>query len=924
MTISAFVALLTTKLHRPPVASTLVARPRLIEMLNRGRQGPLILVCAGAGFGKTTLVSSWLAGMDNDGSGTPQADSQPITYAWLTLDSSDSDLYVFLSYLIAALRTVFVDACAETLDLIRARQDPPPQLLATAFSNELAQLPEPLVLVLDDYESIRNDAIHDLISQMMRHWPPSLHLVLIARHNPSLPLARLRAKGQIVEIRSRDLRFTQAETAAYLGQTLSLSPNDPVAALLEQRTEGWIAGLQLSTLTLRNTSEEMALAMLSSGETFTAEYLVDEVLSRQPPAIQAFLLQTSILDRFCAPLCAAVVARPDAECNVPACIDWIERADLFVISLDAQRQWYRYHPLFQEMLRQRLDAQYGPDEVMALHRRAAGWLANHQLIDEALHHTLVAGDQNQAATLMEQGLCEVLNRDDRPTLERWLHLLPADLIARRPWLLMIKAWALSLTWQLGAVAQVLHQIEALLAPGNGASSGAHDWGDLQSLRGQIAGLRGQEAYMLNQPAQALAYCQESLNLVPMSWLYARGGFMLYTSMSMQALGQGDAAERQLLEQYENLDDRTDAYAIRLLFGVVFIRVQSGQLELARQAAQTMLYHASRKDLPVLEGWAHYFLGIIHYQWNALEDAGWHFGVLAERRYVVHAHAARNGLIGTALVHQARGDNTRAWQAFDLLHDFDLDLIGRETDETHALRARLWLAAGNVEAAGRWADAYAIPVPDRPLIWLQHPHITKVRILLARGSASDAQAAFEIANTFYGMAERMHNVRSQITGLVYQAVALDALGQTTAAVSALQRAVELAQPGGFVRVFVELGARMQSLLHRLATRYPDSAAIHRLLAEYGSREAEAHVVRTQARFAPPRAAAADLAEPLTTREREILALLREPLSGKDIARRLVISVTTFKRHTSNIYGKLGVHSRWEAVTAAESSGILPPR
>lgn len=918
MITSTYPALLTTKLYRPSVTSAFVTRPRLIEMLNRGRQRPLTLVCAGAGFGKTTLVSSWLAGMDGvrtDNARTVvEPGSQRLPYAWLTLDSGDNDLHVFLSYVIAALRTVFPDACKETLDLVRARQDPSPQLLAACLSNEIARLAGPAVLVLDDLESIRDQSVHDLLSLLIQHWPPPLHLVLIARHNPPLPLARLRANEQITEIRSPDLRFNPEETASYLGQTLSWPLSKSVMAMLEQQMEGWIAGLQLSTLTLRDASEDTALEMLSRSAEYTAEYLVDEVLSQQPPAIQTFLLKTSILDRFCAPLCQAVIALPDSECNVPACIDWIERADLFVISLDPQRQWYRYHPMFQDALRQRLRARFGPDEVITLHRRAANWMAGQQFIDEALHHALTGGDQDQAVTLMEQGLCDVLNRDDRPTLERWLHLVPANLIEQRPWLLMIKAWALSLTWQLGAVSQVLQQIESLIAQSNGLPPG--NWGDLPSLRGQVVGLRGQEAYMHNQPDLALAYCQEALNLVPRQWLYVRGGFMLYKGMSMQALGQGDAAERLLFEHYESLDDKTDAYAIRLLFGVAFNRVQSGQLEAARQTTQTMLHHAARRQLAVLEGWAHFFLGIIHYQWNALEDARQHFDTLVDRRYVTHAHAARNGMIGASLLHQARGETAQAWHVFELLRQFDLELVGKETDETHSLRARLWLAEGNIEAARRWADALTAPVPDRPLIWLQHPHINKARILLDRGAAGDFQTVLDIADGFYAIAERTHNVRSQITGLAFRAVALDALGQSSTAARVLQRAIELAQPGGFVRVFVELGPRMQNLLHNLAAQHPAAHAVRRTLM--------AVAADTLAPFPPLFVPAPSLVEPLTTREREILALLREPLSGKDIAHKLVISVTTFKRHTSNIYGKLGVHSRWEAVAAAESIGFLPPR
>ena len=927
--------LITTKLHRPLVPDDHVARPRLFAQLERGLAVPLTLVCAAAGFGKSTLVSSWLRRHDQrgdqPGDSTKQSSLAPFRYAWLSLDQVDSDLPVFLSYLTAALRSIHPDACPQTQELASARQQPPSDVVAATLINEIALLPGPCVVVLDDYSSIQGDAVPELLGRLLQHWPESLHVALLARHNPPLPLARLRAKGQVVEIRSRDLRFTRDEMAAYLSRALPTPPSPSTLDLLERRTEGWIAGIQLAALSLRSQpGDQTTLADplgLGGVDASTAEYLVEEVLSRQPPAIQTFLLKTSILDRFCAPLCEALAGAEDLGRSASECMDWIERANLFVIALDRQQEWYRYHHLFQEMLQRKLAEQFGLDEVNRLHRSAARWFAASDSVSEALRHALAANDLELAARLMQQGLCDVLNRDDRPELERWLRLLPEEFIERRPWLLMIKAWSLSWSWQLGQVSQVLRRVEALI-DGPGGLSYADDSEDLKSLRGQIVGLRGQEAYSHNEPARALVCCQEALALLPEAWLYARGGFMLYAAMSMQALGQGDAAERLLLDQYEHRADKTDAYAIRLLFALAFGRIESGQLESARQAAETMLHQASRKRLPVLQGWAHYFLGMVHYQWNDLDAAGRYFGEIVAKRYVVHAHAARNGIIGLALVHQANGENAEALQILDLLSGFDLDLVGHETDETRSLRARLQLLQGNLESAGRWADAFTGSPPDRPLIWLQNPHITKARILLARGVQGDAQAALEIADALVAVADRTHNARSKITGMLVRAMALEMQRQSGAALTALQQAVELARPGGFIRVFVDQGPRMQTMLSHLAAQGFDVQAIQYTpgVAVFPDREGDITAEGTSA-LPVHRArshAEAGLVEPLTMRELEILMLLREPMSGKEIARKLVISVATLKRHTSNIYGKLGVHSRWDAVASAEVLGMLPRR
>ncbi|MEI2691705.1 MAG: LuxR C-terminal-related transcriptional regulator [Anaerolineae bacterium] len=941
--------LITTKLHRPLASGDPVARPRLFALLDRGLAGPLTLVCAAAGFGKSTLVSSWLAENDeretlngdagmtgaaglHRSSSSVQHSSFPTHHfpsAWLSLDQNDSDLLVFLSYLTAALRSIYPDACSQTHKLTSARQQPPLDELATALINDLTLLPGPCVLVLDDYSSIQDDAVSELLSRLFQHWPKSLRLVLIARYSPPLPLARLRAQGQVVEIRSRDLRFTRAEIAAYLGKA-SPAPLSPLTLdLMERRTEGWIAGLQLATLSIQGQPNyEAALAATWDGQgadAGTVEYLADEVLSRQPPAIQTFLLKTSIVDRFCAPLCEALVGAEDPECVARECIDWIERASLFVNALDRQQEWYRYHHLFQGMLQQRLVERWGPDEVNRLLGSAARWFAARGYNDEALRYALAANDQELAARLMQQGLHDVLNRDDRPELERWLRLLPPAFVERQPWLLMIRAWSQSWAWQLDAVARTLDQVEALL--GGQAGEGLSDLPAVnrQLLRGQIAGLRGQEAYLDSRFAQSVDYCRESLDLLPASWKFAHGGFTIYLALGMQALGQGNAAEQFLLEQYTACRDQTDAYALRLLQALSFCYLQEGRLELVRQSAWELLQQATRGGLPVVQGWAHYFLARVAYQWNDLDLAGQHFAELVEKRYIVQAHAARNGMIGLAQVQAVQGDFGRAWQTWQQLSQFDLDLTGHESDEARALRARLLLMQGDLAGAGRWADAFTAPLSDRPLIWIQHPHITKARILLARRGQADLPEALQIADAYCALASRTHNVRSQITGLLVRALVLNAQGQVSASLAAVQQASELARLGGSVRVFVDLGAAMPALLRQLDGADAAGDYRQRILAAFPDDGQDALARSAAAPLMHPGAQrAAGLMEPLTMREREILLLLREPLSGKEIARKLFITTATLKRHTANIYGKLDVHGRWDAVAVAEALGILPPR
>ncbi len=510
--------LLHAKLQKPGLPRDFVPRPRLTAWLNHAISNPLTLVCAPAGFGKSTLVSSWLEGMTASRGG----ELPLMPCAWLSLDAYDSNIDLFLRYFIAALRTIVPGACAETAGMLTAPQSPPLEVVVARLSNEIVLLPKPLVLVLDDYHSIQGKAVHEFLNALVLHWPQPLHLVLISRIAPPLPLADLRAKGQLTELRAHDLRFIRGEIAAYAALALPAPLSESGVALFEARTEGWATGLRLAALTLRAGEDlEAIIASLTGSDPAFADYLMDEVLSRQPPNVQTFLLRTSILDRFCASLCEAVLASEESKYDARACIDWVERANLFIIPLQG-REWYRYHQLFQDALLLRLRAEVAPEQVAEMHRRAAAWFAERGLTDEALHHALSANDFELATGIMQQKLVDVLNQEDRPTLDRWLRLLAEDLVQHQPWLLMMKGLALLLAWQLSLLPGVLRQIEALLEGGDGASVLAGDAHDLQALRGLIALSWGILAFFGGQVERVSTLCEEALALLPEEWVYARG------------------------------------------------------------------------------------------------------------------------------------------------------------------------------------------------------------------------------------------------------------------------------------------------------------------------------------------------------------------------------------------------------------------
>lgn len=752
--------------------------------------------------------------------------------------------------------------------------------------------------------------------------------MLISRSNPPWPLANLRAKGQVSEIRTRDLRFTPDETAAFTGKVLAAPLSPAALALLDQRLEGWVAGMRLVTLSLRGRANaESELAGLSGTHVELADYLADEVIFSQPPAVLRFLLVTSILDRFCPALCESVLGSDVAPGDVRAHIQWLESNNLFVIPLDSERQWYRYHHLFQELLRQRLLDELGPEQVTELHRRVAAWFAEQGLIDEALRHALAINDLDLAAQLMVAGLCEVLNREDRATLDRWLRLLPDAFIQRHPWLLMIKVIVLGFSWQLATTWKLLDQIEALLAEcplqrdeGNERTLRSIAPEDLQVLRGTITILRGQEAFVNGQPDRAIICSEEALALIPNRWRYVRGIAVLYWGLGMHAAGRGDAAQRMLIDEYAGLLEKSDTYALCLLFTACFNAIEAGHLEQARQLAQAMLDHALSSRLPHAVGYAHYFLGVVHYHRNELDAARQHFGELIAKRLSVHTQAARNGMIGMTRVHVARAEISTAWSVMELFGQFDLDRLGQDGDDARSLRAQLALLQGDAEIAYRWADGYVAPVVGRSLLWLQDPHLAKAGILLARGTGADVQAALDILDALLGFAQHTFSVRAQIDVLALRVLAFGMQGKAAAANAALRQAVELARPGSFIRSFVDLGPSMQTMLLRLAGLGPTAETVRRILAAFPQPPTPSN---SRDGGLKSRAVNAALVEPLTSREIEVLVLLRERLSNKEIASRLVLSNTTVKRHTINIYGKLGVDRRWDAVVKAEALGILPP-
>ncbi|MDX1435369.1 MAG: LuxR C-terminal-related transcriptional regulator [Anaerolineales bacterium] len=907
----------TFKFRQPPVTRTLVERQRLLERLNSGLDGPLTLVCAPPGFGKTTLVSSWV---DNLRGGPQGAD--PIPTGWLTLDEKDSEPVVFLTYLIGALRTRFPGCCPATLSLLGGPQLPPLDEMIASLCDEIEQLPGRCILVLDEYHTIRGAAVHNALNSILDRWPARLHLVIISRINPPLNLSRLRANDLLTEVRSRELRFNREEIREFFGRSIQAPLPGPVLDEMEVKTEGWGAALRLAALNFRSEADLGSfLVVLDRSREMLTDYLVDEILSRQFPAVRTFLLTTSILDRFSVPLCEAVLQEQDPAWSARACIDWLEKQELFVFSLDDRQEWYRYHRLFRDLLQSRLVEVLAPEQMEALHRRAALWFIQNDQVDQALNHALLTRDMRLVSSIMEVGLREALNGEDLPSMRRWLAMLPEDAIRSHPWLLMLSVWTMHFSWQFNLIPKYLDRVELLIDRDPEKQNGNPG---AQLLRGQIATLRGQDAYFHDRIAEAKTFFQDALEVIPPDWRYLRGGLMFYLGLSLQAGGEGAAAEEMLHRLYEGYEDKADGYALRLLWSLCINYFNEGLLEKSRQTADLMLRQASRGDQVNMQGWARLYLGTIHYLWNDLAAAEEHFTWIIDNRIRVHRLVLQNGAYGQALVHLANGKTTEGLQVLQVTSTMEVESVGYEEDTTKSMRARLELAGGDLGRAIRWADTYEAPVRDQSL-GFEVPHLTRARILLARSRPADIQMALASLAEVSERAEQMHNVRYQVVVGTLRALALDCQGKAVEAEDELDRAIQLAEPGGFLRSFIDGGAPIEALLGRMAGENPSDRWVTEILAAFPDsasvRETNGAQPKPLQRFSPE---VSTLIEPLTPRELQILAYMREPQSFKEIANDVGIAHSTVKRHSINIYRKLGVNSRWEAVASATELGVIPAR
>jgi LuxR family maltose regulon positive regulatory protein len=904
-----FSPLIRTKLQRPQIVGDLVHRSQLLEHLDQRRQRPLTLVTAPAGYGKSTLVSCWL-----EACGLPAA--------WLSLDETDNDLHLFLSYVLAAVQTVSPAAGKEIQAILNAPQLPPLPILSGSLINELDKIDQAFILTLDDYHVIQNKAIHNLLIEILKHPPHAMHIVLAGRVDPPLPLASLRARGEMTEIRMEDLRFSLEETAEYLQKMMGKTIEDNIVSLLEEKSEGWITGLRLATLSLRYTDDlERALADLPDANHYISDYFVEEILSQQPTAMQDYLLATSILDRFCAPLCDAVcisdTASGSCEINGQDFLQLLNKSNLFIIRLDDEGRWFRYHHLFKNLLKRRIIRRFKQEDLRVLHSKASTWFAENGHFEEAIQHALTGGDLGGAVEIVGRARHDLMNSDQWHRLERWLKLFSHEAVQQYPDLILLRCWLDLYHWyRLDYLVKDLDRADLQL------ETSALNAREVDSLKAEVAAMRSNLAYWTLNPSHGVALAKQVLRDSPGGHECVQSTALLGYGALYQMLGEVQQGERVLWDYMDDGRFNSQSSRARLMFSMCIVYWSEADTRKLLQAATGLRDISLRYEQSWSLSFAHYFLGLFYYECNELTDAVAQFEIIVGNPYRFPIQNVTHCAFLLSLSYQALGSPDRAREVADSIAKLTFERGNRMfIDLAEAFQADLDLRQGRIAQADQWARAFVAPAPHG-MQRLYNAELTSIRVMLARNTPQSLKSAAEQLDPMHKLLDQIHHRRLMIDVLGMQASLSDAMGQESTAFEKLSEALTLAEPGGFIRPFLDLGNQMGDLLKRFAKQNPDLKYTERILAAFSNEETGMGPEVSDDQSAP-RAFLSNpaLVEPLTNREIEILLILPKRLSNQEIAEMLFISPETVKRHLYNIYQKLDVKNRRQAIVKAKSLGIL---
>jgi LuxR family maltose regulon positive regulatory protein len=899
-------SLVSTKLRPSYEYPRLVPRPRLTEKLEWEPGRRLTLLSAPAGFGKTTLLNEWFGGRADGG--------RPV--AWVSLDEGDNDPVRFLSYLVAALRMTGADGFGEgVLAALRSPEPPRMEAVLGALVNELSALPGEISIILDDYHLIDSEGVHRIVSFLLERLPEGAQLVISGRVDPPLPLARLRARGQMAELHASDLRFTPEEAAAFLGDAMDLDLSADDVAALEGVTEGWIAALQLAALSMRGRKDASGFIRSFSGSHRDVfDFLAEEVLERQPERVQSFLLDTSILGSLSGPLCDALTGRDDGQRT----LEGLDRENLLVVPLDDQRHWYRYHHLFAEFLRSRLKREH-PEQVATLHLKASEWYEENALGVEAVRHALSAGDHERAARLMARGIGQTWYRGEVVTLLNWLSKLPEKTMRDRPLLLVWYAATLMLVGRLDGVGSLLREAERVIgsAPRGQEPQQGADGGDRRYLWATAAAVRSQHSRLQGDSQGAVEQARQALGVLPEDNLNPRPFVAIALAQAYEAAGDLEAAITAFAEAGAlGRAAGHDYVALSAMASEAHLQLACGRLREANGVLRRALELAAERGAELLPamGSVRIGLGELLYEWDDLDAAARHLteGVELTGR-TGDFEILMWGYIALSQVRLARGDTDGA-----LVVAREAERVAQSSGADHAIvdaaiwKARLHLASGDLaSASSEWERAAGVGEVRRYSRELER--LVLARLLVARDEPGEALGQLA------PLQETARAAGRKIEVLALQALALRAKGERERAVGTLAEALVLAEPEGYVRTFVDEGPQMAELLSAVleARQRGRLEPLRRVPAHYLRKLLTA----LERDASGAEMSAAGLPEPLSERELEVLQLIAAGKTNRQIASELFVSVGTVKTHINNAYRKLDAHSRTQALARARELDLI---
>jgi LuxR family maltose regulon positive regulatory protein len=895
--------ILRTKLHQPPVRGDHVHRIRLIEKLNSDYQkNALILVSAPAGYGKSYLVSCWLT-------------ESNIPFGWISLNEEDNDLRKFLEYFAASIESVAPGKLERTTGLLKTSELPPLPEITSTLINELDEIEKEFVLVLDDYHTIREKGIHDLINGLLQYPPDNLLMCIITRQDPPLKIGSLRAYNRMNEIRMQDLSFTLQEIPVLYKNMKGFEIGEEISEKLLEQTEGWVTGLRLTALSV-NSADQLKgiLKKMSQDSRLVTDYLIEEVLTFQPEEFQKYLLKTSLLDRFCADLVERLnitkSRQKDDGISGEEFIKWLESTNLFVIPLDNEHKWFRYHHLFRELLLKQLKKKRSPEQINTILKEAGEWFGRNNFVEEAIKYMLAAGKPENAAEIVGKHSIEAMDTDHWRILEGWLKMLPEDILHQ------------SVKFQI-SIAYISHQRFKLAEMHAALQRSKELFGDRPEetvFYGEWCSLMGfSKAIIEGDISGSINFLNKALNLIPEKPLgLIRAETELQMCISRHIARESDEVLKKFNARISAMRSERGRFWERMQFGLCFIHYIRGELQRAYENAVILKEDSKRTGNDFAEGWSRWVLGAASFNMFILDEAHHQFTRVLELRYATFDRASIDGLIGLALTYQILGQPKKADETLLIVQEYtEWTKDPTQVVLLSSAKARIALLRGNISEAINWQRTLNLE-PHFPsmVMFLCNPFITECGVLLAEGTDSSLFLASKKLEKLYEGTKAFNYTCQTIEVIVLQSMLQKKLGHTSKAAKIMEKALEIAAPGGWIRPFIEAGNDVIIILNQLIKQNIYADYCKMLIKVFENYE------NGSLKTVPPlQVSDWSLSEPLTQRELEILALLSHGLKNREIGDKIFLAPTTIKKHVYNIYQKLNVHSRLEVVSKAQELGLI---